>query len=85
MKPIPRRTFIRGTALAGGALLFLPGIQGCRLTGGKSSGNYFLGEFGIDEPLCSKLLAKALSREVTLLISILSTPSQITLALRTEK
>ncbi len=62
MKPIPRRTFIRGTALAGGALFFLPGIQGCRFTDGKSSGNYFLGEFGIDETLCSKLLAKALSR-----------------------
>jgi TldD protein len=62
MKPIPRRTFIRGTALAGGALLFLPGIQGCRFMDGKPSGNYFLGEFGIDETLCSKLLAKALSR-----------------------
>ena len=27
-----------------------------------SSGNYFLKEFGIDENLCRKLLAKALSR-----------------------
>ena len=40
MKPIPRRKFIRGTALAGGAMLFLPGIQGCRFAGGSSSGNY---------------------------------------------
>ncbi len=43
-------------------MLFLPGIHGCSFTDGKSSGNYFLGEFGIDETLCSKLLAKALSR-----------------------
>jgi TldD protein len=62
MKPIPRRKFLRGTALAGGALLFLPGITGCRSSGSSMSGNYFLGEFGIDETLCSKLLAKALSR-----------------------
>jgi TldD protein len=62
MKPIPRRKFIRGTALAGGALLFLPGIQGCGFAGGSPSGNYFLEEFGIDDALISRLLSKALSR-----------------------
>jgi len=62
MNPIPRRKFIRGTALAGGALLLLPGLQGCKFSDGRASGNYFLREFGVDENLCSKLLAKALSK-----------------------
>ncbi|MCK7538544.1 MAG: hypothetical protein MZV63_50080 [Marinilabiliales bacterium] len=39
-----------------------PESRDAGFTDGKSSGNYFLGEFGIDETLCSKLLAKALSR-----------------------
>jgi TldD protein len=62
MKPIPRRKFIQGTALAGGALLFLPSLKACKFLDTSSSGNYFLKEFGIDETLCRKLLAKALSR-----------------------
>jgi len=62
MKPIPRRKFIQGTALAGGALLFLPGLKACKFLDTSSSGNYFMNEFGIDETLCRKLLAKALSR-----------------------
>ncbi len=62
MKPIPRRKFIQGTALAGGALLFLPSLKACKFLDTSSSGNYFLNEFGIDETLCRKLLAKALSR-----------------------
>jgi TldD protein len=62
MKPIPRRKFIQGTTLAGGALLFLPGLKACKFLDTSSSGNYFLNEFGIDETLCRKLLAKALSR-----------------------
>lgn len=62
MKPIPRRKFIQGTALAGGAMLFLPGLNACKFLGNSSTGNYFQNEFGIDETLCRKLLAKALSR-----------------------
>ena len=62
MKPIPRRKFIQGTALAGGALLFLPSLKACKFMDTSSTGNYFLNEFGIDETLCRKLLAKALSR-----------------------
>jgi len=62
MKPIPRRKFIQGTALAGGALLFLPSLKACKFLNANSSGNYFLDEFGIDEDLCRRLLAKALSR-----------------------
>lgn len=62
MKSIPRRKFIRGTALAGGALLFLPELEAGMLLDIQPSGNYFLKEFGIDESLCQKLLAKALSK-----------------------
>jgi len=62
MKPIPRRKFIQGTALAGGALLLLPALKACKFMDKQSSGNYFLKEFGIDETLCRKLLAKALSK-----------------------
>ena len=62
MKPIPRRTFLRGTAMAGGALLLLPDLKADMLLDPQPSGNYFLKEFGIDETLCHKLLAKALSR-----------------------
>jgi TldD protein len=62
MKLIPRRKFIQGTALAGGALLFLPSLKACKFLDTSSSGNYFLNEFGIDETLCRKLLVKALSR-----------------------
>jgi|WetSurSiteA1Bulk_404760.scaffolds.fasta_scaffold00144_11 TldD protein len=62
MKPIPRRKFIRGTAMAGGALLLLPELEASMLLDPDPSGNYFLKEFGIDETLCHKLLAKALSR-----------------------
>jgi TldD protein len=62
MKPIPRRKFIRGTAIAGGALLILPELKASMLLDPEPSGNYFLKEFGIDETLCHKLLAKALSK-----------------------
>jgi TldD protein len=62
MKPIPRRKFIRDTALAGGALLVLPSLNACRVAGAQSTGNYFTKEFGIDDALCQKLLAKALSK-----------------------
>jgi TldD protein len=62
MKHIPRRKFIQGTAMAGGALLLLPALNACKFLDTKSSGNYFLTEFGIDEALCRKLLAKALSK-----------------------
>jgi TldD protein len=62
MKPIPRRRFIRGAAMAGGALLLLPELEARMLLDTQPTGNYFLKEFGIDETLCHKLLAKALSR-----------------------
>jgi len=62
MKSIPRRKFIRGTAMAGGALLLLPKLEASMLLDPESSGNYFLKEFGVDEILCHKLLAKALSK-----------------------
>jgi TldD protein len=62
MKPIPRRKFIQGTALASGALLLLPTLKACKFLETKSSSNYFLKEFGIDETICRKLLAKALSK-----------------------
>jgi len=62
MKPIPRRKFIQSTALAGGALLFLPALKACTSPDSLLTGSYFLREFGIDETLCRKLLAKALSK-----------------------
>ena len=62
MKPIPRRKFIQGAAMAGGALLFLPELKAGMILEPQPTGNYFLQEFGIDETLCHKLLAKALSR-----------------------
>ena len=62
MKPISRRKFIRDTALAGGALITLPSVQACGFLDKRSRENYFSREFGIDEALCHKLLAKALSR-----------------------
>lgn len=61
MNTIPRRKFIQGTALAGGALLLMPGTS-FDLIKSEGSKNYFLKEFGIDESLCQKLLAKALSK-----------------------
>ncbi len=62
MNPIPRRKFIQSTALAGGALLLSPAFKACKFLDKDVSGNYFFKEFGIDEALCRKLLAKALSK-----------------------
>jgi TldD protein len=62
MKSIPRRKFIKGTAIAGGALLLLPELEAGMFMQPADSGGYFLKEFGIDEILCRKLLAKALSK-----------------------
>src|SRR5450759_4175049 len=62
MKPIPRRKFIQSTAVIGGSLFLLPAFKVSSFLETQSSGNYFLKEFGIDEILCRKLLAKALSR-----------------------
>ena len=62
MKPIPRRKFIKGTAIAGGALFLLPELEASMLLKSDAGTNYFLKEFGIDDILCQKLLAKALSR-----------------------
>jgi TldD protein len=62
MKRIPRRKFIQGAALGSGALLMLPALNACKFMDGRSSGNYFLKEFGIDENMFRKLLEKALSR-----------------------
>lgn len=62
MKPIPRRKFIQSTALAGGALYLVPVLNACKFMDTQTSGNYFMKEFGIDETLCQKLLAKALSK-----------------------
>ncbi|MGC1390757.1 MAG: TldD/PmbA family protein [Bacteroidales bacterium] len=62
MKPIPRRKFIQGTAMVGGSLFLLPAYKFSRFLEIQPSGNYFLKEFGIDQTLCRKLLAKALSR-----------------------
>lgn len=62
MKSIPRRKFIKGTAMAGGAMFLLPAMNACKYLDKQNSGNYFQKEFGIDETLCRKLLAKALSK-----------------------
>lgn len=62
MKTIPRRKFIQGTAMAGGALLLLPGLDAFSMMKAEGTQNYFQREFGIDENLCRKLLAKALSK-----------------------
>ena len=62
MKPLSRRRFIQQTTLAGGALLLLPELEASALLNTQPSGSYFLKEFGIDEKLCQKLLAKALSK-----------------------
>jgi len=61
MESLSRRKFIQRTALAGGALFLLPKLEASMLSD-NSTGNYFLKEFGIDESLCQKLLAKALSK-----------------------
>lgn len=61
MKPIPRRKFIKGTTMAGGAMLLLPSMEINRFIQ-QAPGGYFLNEFGIDETLCKKLLDKALSK-----------------------
>jgi TldD protein len=61
MESLSRRKFIQRTALAGGAMFLLPRLEASMLSD-NSSGNYFLKEFGIDENLCQKLLAKALSK-----------------------
>jgi len=61
MESLSRRKFIQRTALAGGALFLLPNLEASMLSD-NSSGNYFLKEFGIDESICQKLLAKALSK-----------------------
>lgn len=62
MKNLSRRKFIQGTAMAGGALLLLPGLEAFDFVEAKGPANYFLNEFGIDENICRKLLAKALSK-----------------------
>lgn len=62
MNSLSRRKFIRGTTMAGGALLLLPELEASTWLDTQPSGNYFLKEFGIDETLCHKLLAKALSK-----------------------
>ena len=61
MESLSRRKFIQRTALAGGALFLLPSLKASMLPD-NSSDNYFLKEFGIDESLCQRLLAKALSK-----------------------
>ena len=48
--------------MAGGALFLLPKLDASSWLDTETSGNYFLKEFGIDEALCQKLLAKALSK-----------------------
>ena len=62
MKPLSRRKFIQDTALLGGAMLLLPELEASMLLDSPTSGNYFLKEFGIDEKICRKLLARALSK-----------------------
>lgn len=62
MKLLSRRKFIQNTALFGGAMVLLPQLEASVLLNDQPSGNYFLNEFGIDQTLCQKLLAKALSR-----------------------
>jgi TldD protein len=62
MKLLSRRKFIQDTALTAGALLLLPELEASMLQDKQTSGNYFLKEFGIDQTLCRKLLAKALSK-----------------------
>ena len=62
MELLSRRKFIQDTALLGGAMLLLPELEASMLLDSPTSGNYFLKEFGIDEKICRKLLAKALSK-----------------------
>jgi len=62
MISLSRRKFIQNAALAGGAMLLLPELEASMLLDRNMTGNYFLKEFGIDETLCQKLLAKALSK-----------------------
>jgi TldD protein len=62
MRHISRRKFIKDTTLVGGTLLVLPSLEASLSLDAEQSGNYFLQEFGIDEALCQKLLAKALSK-----------------------
>jgi len=62
MELLSRRKFIQNAALTGGALFLLPELEASMLLDTQPSGNYFLKEFGIDQKICQKLLAKALSK-----------------------
>lgn len=61
MNPISRRKFIRDTTLTGATLMILPRLEAGMLSRSGKPDNYFLREFGVDDSLCRKLLAKALS------------------------
>lgn len=62
MKPIHRRKFLKGAAMAGGTFFLLPKLDAGTWLDSQTSGSYFLKEFGVDDALCQKLLAKALSK-----------------------
>jgi TldD protein len=63
MDRIDRRTFLKTTSLAGGAIIAAPVLFDGWLTfAGTEKAGYFEKEFGITDALCKKVLGKALSK-----------------------
>ena len=63
MKSISRRHFIKSSSAIGGGLILAPSFIGCNTNRMKDPlPGYFREEFGIDEEICKKMLATALSR-----------------------
>ena len=63
MDRIDRRTFLKATTAAGGAIIAAPVLFDGWLTfAGTERGGYFEKEFGITDALCKKVLGKALSK-----------------------
>jgi TldD protein len=63
MEPISRRSFVKTTAAAAAAVMAAPLLKTGWLDAGQAgSQDYFLHEFGITDEMCSKVLAKALSK-----------------------